>query len=792
MRGMKAAALSVTILLVLCAWAGAQGIVAPGLAPPNPSFVDYLQRQGNNIQGLARDENPGGWIPEPIQLRLRPDGVEQEKRSKSLDGPDDIVTLPSSYDLRNENRVTPVRVQSTCGTCWAFAAWGSLESNQMPAENWDFSENNLKNLHGFNIQCCSGGNRSVATAYLVRWGGPIAEYDDPYNISSCYSPEGLTARKHVQNVIYVPERTSSLDNETIKRSIMTYGGMYVILYYSGAYFNTATTAFYYGGSGEANHGVCAIGWDDNYPASNFMYAPPGNGAFLCKNEWGPWGDSGFFWVSYYDTVFGRVENACFTAEPVTNYDIIYQYDPLGWTSNAGYGTTTAWFSNVYRATSNGMIRAAGWYAPAINSSYDLYIYVNPTTTPRSGTLAASKSGTLAEAGYRTVRLDSGVVIRSGQEFTVVVRLTTPGYYWPVAIEKPYQYYSEGATASPGESYISHDGVTWSDLTDDFPNCSACLKAYVGGSGEPQPDPGAMSVSPSGGFASQGVVGGPFSPSSQVVTLTNTGEQSIGWSASKTQGWLSLSATSGTLAPGGSKSVTVSIASAAGDLSAGTYTGSVTFTNTTNGRGTTTCPISLKVSSSGGDSSSYRIIKTSLFWVSPTGHTKVSLGNDSVSGALPIPFRFDFYGTSYSSIYIGSNGLIGFANGGLNTASNVSIPKTTTPNAVLYPYWDDLDPSYGGTVTMATVGSSPNRWVVVTWMNVPHHSQFTAKLSFQVILEEGTNDIGFQYLNVAPSYSYGRGRSATIGIENQSGTKAYKWSYNTVSINNNDALIFTRN
>ena len=59
------------------------------------------------------------------------------------------LSLPSYYDLRDEGRVTPVGDQQQCGCCWAFATYASQESYLRPGETLDFSENNLKNLHGF-------------------------------------------------------------------------------------------------------------------------------------------------------------------------------------------------------------------------------------------------------------------------------------------------------------------------------------------------------------------------------------------------------------------------------------------------------------------------------------------------------------------------------------------------------------------------------------------------------------------------------------------------------------------
>jgi hypothetical protein len=106
--------------------------------------------------------------------------------------------------------------------------------------------------------------------------------------------------------------------------------------------------------------------------------------------------------------------------------------------------------------------------------------------------------------------------------------------------------------------------------------------------------GAMSVAPATGLTSSGTVGGPFSPSSVLYTLTNTGGASINWSAAKTQTWVTLSSASGSLAAGATATVTASIGTGANSLAAGSYNDTVTFTNTTNGTGNTTRPVSLTV------------------------------------------------------------------------------------------------------------------------------------------------------------------------------------------------------
>jgi hypothetical protein len=107
-------------------------------------------------------------------------------------------------------------------------------------------------------------------------------------------------------------------------------------------------------------------------------------------------------------------------------------------------------------------------------------------------------------------------------------------------------------------------------------------------------PGQLSVSPSTALSSSGDTGGPFDPASISYTLHNSGEAAITWTAGKTQDWVSLAKTNGTLAGGASDTVIVSIGAGANGLGAGSYSDTVTFTNTTNGTGNTTRAVSLTI------------------------------------------------------------------------------------------------------------------------------------------------------------------------------------------------------
>lgn len=108
-------------------------------------------------------------------------------------------------------------------------------------------------------------------------------------------------------------------------------------------------------------------------------------------------------------------------------------------------------------------------------------------------------------------------------------------------------------------------------------------------------PGFLSVTPSEGLISSGNAGGPFSPSSQTYTLQNTGGNEINWNASKEHSWVSLSNSDGSLPPGKSTNVVVSINQFAKRLMVGTHTDVITFNNMTNGKGGASLWVGLTVS-----------------------------------------------------------------------------------------------------------------------------------------------------------------------------------------------------
>jgi len=460
--------------------------------PLNPAFVQYQQNKSagkvatQTVNGLGL-----GWVPPPYELSKAPTAT-------SLAQVQAQATYPATYDLRTMNKVSPVEDQGSCGSCWTFATFGSLESYLLPGLTTTYSENNLKNFADFDYTCCAGGDSAMSTAYLARWGttmtdatgatihgGPVTSASDPYSDSSCTSSATTSQiAMHVQNVYYLPLKQSALDNNAIKSALMTYGGVYTAFQWESSssstttsYWNQATAAYYDYNAPGANHAVTIVGWDDNFSAKNFSTTPPGNGAWICKNSWGTsFGQSGYFYVSYYDLNMGYQENTVFTAEPTTNYTTNYQYDPFGMEGGVGSGnSSTAYGANVFTANSTGTLNAVSFWAPVEDTQYTAQVYVNPSnpSIPTSGTLMSTVSGTASNAGfsyagYYTESLSTTVPLTKGEKFAVVVKFTTPGDNDPVPVQYKEAGYDDNApNAIPGQSFYSLDGTSWNDLATAY-------------------------------------------------------------------------------------------------------------------------------------------------------------------------------------------------------------------------------------------------------------------------------------------------------------------------------------
>jgi hypothetical protein len=155
--------------------------------------------------------------------------------------------------------------------------------------------------------------------------------------------------------------------------------------------------------------------------------------------------------------------------------------------------------------------------------------------------------------------------------------------------------------------------------------------------------------------------------------------------------------------------------------------------------------------------------------------------DDGRATIPLPFSFPFYGTSFDSVKVVTNGWISFATTSTSTAySNTAIPSSAEPNNAIYGFWDDLNVTTSGTVHY--YNDVANGRFIVQYTNVPHYGTSEPGLyTFQIILQP-SGSILVQYLSMQTTLN-----SATLGIENATGADGLPVVFNSAYLHDNLAL-----
>ncbi len=171
------------------------------------------------------------------------------------------------------------------------------------------------------------------------------------------------------------------------------------------------------------------------------------------------------------------------------------------------------------------------------------------------------------------------------------------------------------------------------------------------------------------------------------------------------------------------------------------------------------------------------------------------GTDDATTAAAIGFTFQFYGRSYTSVCVSSNGFLTF-NGCHDAFANQDLSATGTPGdlPLVAPYWSDLTFLHANAdaVYYETLGVSPNRQFVVQW-NAAFPQNAAQPVTLQAILYEGSNEIRFQYekLDVGAGSPSSNGGTATVGICNAGGRasgECLPWSFNAPVLHGSLAIL----
>src|SRR6185437_991728 len=167
---------------------------------------------------------------------------------------------------------------------------------------------------------------------------------------------------------------------------------------------------------------------------------------------------------------------------------------------------------------------------------------------------------------------------------------------------------------------------------------------------------------------------------------------------------------------------------------------------------------------------------------PYAGTAINVGTDDVwSPAQNLLFPFCFFGNTYTQCVIGANGHITFdltyAGGYDSYAVNTPLPSTANmPANTINAVFRDIDPALGGNTYYLTGGTSPCRYVVISWSNIPLYDKGagicngTPNSTFQMVLYENTNFIDV-YIDNSFSCAAWENGNGIVGIQDATASTA---------------------
>ncbi|MGC9334853.1 MAG: C1 family peptidase, partial [Anaerolineae bacterium] len=467
-------------------------ILVAGLAPGGVLWANQgpeLQEAPTRPVPLAPHPPGTGFVPPAMDLshltgQTLPRGVQPQ-------------ALPDVFDWRDSGKVTPVKDQGNCGSCYAFSFLGNFESRLLidGAGTWDLSENHAKECNWEEVygsgSSCSGGNFFMV-ADLYSQTGSVLESCNPYvpsdvgcSLTCPYQQSVLDFRLISGNPVPSPA--------VLKQYIYDHGPVATTVYvdddplgFSGSY-DGSTTMNYTAPAGETNHGVVIVGWSNNLPPVPGGSMPADG--WIVKNSWGTgWGDGGYFYITYGSGNIGAYSAFVQDWQLYDSAGDLWYYDEAGWSTSYGTGSSTTCSGLAkYIPGSNTNVTHVEFWTNDVTSDVDVYLYDSFDGTSPSNPLATKLDNSFAEAGYHSVALDSPVLVTAGNDVIAVVKFTNSAYTYPIAVDR------DGPTET-GRTYISATGNpgTWVDLSNYGVDATIRLRTTAGST---PPAPAVTSITP---------------------------------------------------------------------------------------------------------------------------------------------------------------------------------------------------------------------------------------------------------------------------------------------------------
>jgi hypothetical protein len=174
-------------------------------------------------------------------------------------------------------------------------------------------------------------------------------------------------------------------------------------------------------------------------------------------------------------------------------------------------------------------------------------------------------------------------------------------------------------------------------------------------------------------------------------------------------------------------------------------------------------------------------------------------DDGHAGPFPFGFSFDFYGTTYTDFYVGSNGVVFFVDIYLGLGNVCPLPAvqgTYGVDTFMGVYHDDLEVQTNGEIYYQNFATCPvgnaGQCTVIQFHNMCDFGSTDDNMEFEVVLVDDGTIVYLYEQPVNDDASQTNGASATVGIQGSpAATPVYaiEYSCNVASLSSGLAIAF---